>query len=355
LRAEAFATASGLADLFLEVSDGGPGIPANEQELIFQKFVRGSAAKRANTPGTGLGLATCRMLAKAMNGSVGLESSPGGGATFYLQVLVAPPPASVPVKIEESAAGGAQVLIVEDEAYNQTVLQGMALELNFRPSLAANSEEAFAAIARTAFDVIFLDWELPGLKGGEIARQVRAQSGGDRPLIIATTAHDSDAMRQRCQEAGMNGFLLKPFTKERVRRLIADLRDPPGESNVQGEGPARNQTESFSRKDQLNLEAFTLYTRARPQMKAGAIQDYVNAVEHELVVATEAGMKSERARLQIAAHRLRALGGVIGAAEFTRIAGQIEGMEGTGENGPGHALEALQREWVNVKKRVQQE
>lgn len=89
------ARADGAADVLIEVVDGGPGIPAEEQELIFKRFVRGSHAKQHRVPGTGIGLATCRAMARLMGGSVGIESPserarehgwPGPGATFFVSL-----------------------------------------------------------------------------------------------------------------------------------------------------------------------------------------------------------------------------------------------------------------------------
>jgi signal transduction histidine kinase len=73
-------------EVLIEVSDRGPGIPGEEQEVIFAKFVRGAAAKKSPAPGAGLGLAACRALATAMGGNVGVESVPGQGATFFLSL-----------------------------------------------------------------------------------------------------------------------------------------------------------------------------------------------------------------------------------------------------------------------------
>ncbi len=100
------------ADVLIEVIDGGPGVPAEEQELIFKRFVRGSRAKQAHVPGTGIGLATCRAMARLMGGSVGVESPverarehgwPGPGAMFFVRV---------PLRrraIAEPAAGSARL------------------------------------------------------------------------------------------------------------------------------------------------------------------------------------------------------------------------------------------------------
>ncbi len=86
---------AGAAEWLIEVTDGGPGVPPEEQELIFKRFTRGSRARETRVPGTGIGLATCRLLARLLGGSVGVESPaerarearwPGPGATFFLSV-----------------------------------------------------------------------------------------------------------------------------------------------------------------------------------------------------------------------------------------------------------------------------
>ena len=141
VRVEAVPADGGLVNLVIEVVDHGPGIPVAEQELIFKKFVRGSAARETRVSGTGLGLATCQVLAQLMNGSVGIESTPGKGAMFYLKLLVPKSERNQPLPeapAETRAVANGRVgsaLIVEDEAYNQAVLQGIALELGFKPDL----------------------------------------------------------------------------------------------------------------------------------------------------------------------------------------------------------------------------
>lgn len=104
----------GRANVLIEVADGGPGVPAEEQELIFKRFVRGSHAKQTRVPGTGIGLATCRAMARLMGGSVGVESPsdrarehgwPGPGSTFFVRVplrRIAPGPVSSAAAPRES-------------------------------------------------------------------------------------------------------------------------------------------------------------------------------------------------------------------------------------------------------------
>jgi signal transduction histidine kinase/ActR/RegA family two-component response regulator len=335
----------GLVDLFIEVADGGPGVPDAEQAIIFNKFVRGSNAKDKQVAGTGLGLATCRALAQLMNGEVGLNNEPGKGATFFLGLLVARSEAGldagragVPARAEDpapdggrpaadaEAAPGGTALIVDDEEYNRTVLEGIALELGYAPEAASTAEEALRLVRERSHDVVFLDWELPDGKGDEVARAIRAGQASSNPIVLATTAHDSVEMRRRCREAGMDGFLLKPYDEARVRAMIATIHasragvgraDDVGFDGANGSLPARPGRS-------LDLKAFAHYSKARPGEAAEAARRYVGAIEREAADLGRAVASRDAAGVGRTAHRLRALGGLVGAAELCAAAGRLE-------------------------------
>jgi signal transduction histidine kinase len=109
------AALDGFVDLLVEVSDGGPGIPEEEQEIIFKRFIRGSRAKSSGVPGTGIGLATCRGMARLLGGSVGVESPAerarqngwqGPGATFFVRIPLRRLPARAPLNAERGSGAG---------------------------------------------------------------------------------------------------------------------------------------------------------------------------------------------------------------------------------------------------------
>jgi CheY-like chemotaxis protein len=323
---EATAPGAGPADganVILSVTDHGPGIPVEEQELIFQKFVRGSAAKSTQVAGTGIGLAACRVLARGLGGSVGVDSAPGEGATFHLWVpLRRGAPATVIDDASFTVATGAAALIVEDEDYNRIVLKGTAEELGYRVEVATTAAEARRVLEAQRFDVVFLDWELPGLKGGTIAQALRAQSGGDEPVVLATTAHDSEEMRRRCREAGMDDFLLKPFNAEQVRRQIAAVR---ATRKAKAEGSVvAPLVDDTAAANELNLEAFQLYGQASGASATAPAQHYVDALEKEIAAMVTALAGSDRGRVKGAAHRVRALAALVNARALNEAAHAIE-------------------------------
>ena len=127
--------------------------------------------------------------------------------------------------------------------------------------------------------MVFLDWELPDGNGGEVAQVVQSRSGGQPPIILASTAHDSDEMREKCRKAGMDGFLLKPLSAERVRRMLATVTARRNGEPVSEEDDAEDELGDSG--NRLNLEAFQQYARARPSEAHEAAAVYCRAVDAE--------------------------------------------------------------------------
>jgi signal transduction histidine kinase/ligand-binding sensor domain-containing protein/DNA-binding response OmpR family regulator len=312
LNVEQHARSNGIDEIHIEVCDHGPGIPASEQELIFKKFVRGSAAQSERVAGTGLGLATCRILAGALQGHIGVESTVGEGATFYLCVplkrATLPPPESIEVGVASPPAG--TMLIVDDERYNQLVLRGAALELDYECEVVGTAEQALARITERAFDVVLLDWELPGTKGDEVARQIRARPDGGIPIIIATTAHDGEATRRACLESGMDEFLAKPYHAGEVRGCIARARQ---QRIAPTAAISRARPPTSSANHGLNLAAFELHARGSAAAPRESAEAFVVNLRALVARLEEAVARDDTADIDEAAHSLRGLGGLVGA------------------------------------------
>jgi len=297
--------------------------------------VRGSRAKEEQIPGTGLGLATCNVLARLMNGQVSVESAPGKGATFSLRLLLPrAPEGAVPVEKEVNGivpdGDRPLALVVDDEPYNRTVLEGLATELGFAADLTGNAREALEQVARRNYRVIFLDWELPGLKGGDVARQIRARPNGAEPIIFATTAHDSDEMQERCREAGMDGFLLKPFNVAAIRRGLDGIG---AWRRGRGLGTARFWSEKpVKRSTGLDLGAFAQYARARASQPEEARAEFIRTLAQQMAALEGALAKDDSTSLAGTAHRLRALAGLIQAEELNAASTKLEEIARTGSD-----------------------
>lgn len=203
------------------VRDRGPGIPPAELPVLFDKFSRLRAARENHIRGTGLGLAVCRVLAEKMGGRVGVDAAPGAGACFWavLPVAVAEPP----IEPEMTQAPVRRVLVVEDLAYNATALQAMLRRLGFEAEVAETGPGALARLMANTYDVVFLDLNLPGMNGDEVARRFRAAAPASRTLLIATTTSTSPADQAACRAAGMDAFIAKPLRPDKLARALNDL------------------------------------------------------------------------------------------------------------------------------------
>ena len=223
-------------DVTFAVSDDGPGIPAADHERIFQQFERGRSVRTARIAGTGMGLAVCRTLAEKMGGRVWVESEPPAGATFYLALpLAAAPIASVPASAPTADLRAVLkwALVVDDEEYNCIALAALLEQIGFRVRTESSSLDAVRVAGEQTFDVVFLDYEMPGLNGPALARRLRElhHARGDQPILIATTAYTTEEKRRECERAGMDAFLAKPITPERIGQALRQAlqeRSPAG-------------------------------------------------------------------------------------------------------------------------------
>lgn len=202
------------------VIDAGSGLSDEEKKSLFTKFTRLAGARREAIAGAGLGLASCRLLADRMGGSVGVESAPGSGARFYLRL---PLTAAIEPVVEapHQPLPSATVLVVEDEDYNAWAAAAVLAKLGLPHERARTGREALALMAAKRFDVVLLDRNLPDLDGLEVAKQIRErEADGPRAILLAVTAYCTAEDREKCLAAGMDAFVGKPLTPQKLRRVL---------------------------------------------------------------------------------------------------------------------------------------
>jgi PAS domain S-box-containing protein len=220
--------------LRLEVEDTGIGIPPSEQSTIFRAFAQGDASEEILnaghlSSGVGLGLTITRELVELMDGTIEVESKVGEGATFRVEMPLQADeggrrrPASRPR--ESSAAAhefdGLRVLVAEDEPSHRYLIQRYLERLGIEPDLVETGPEALKRIESTDYDVVLLDVGLPGMTGVEVTEQVRSRPRSRQPRIVAATAQAIEGDRERFLDAGMDGYLPKPFN---LSDLVGALR-----------------------------------------------------------------------------------------------------------------------------------
>ena len=204
-------------ELVVAVTDTGIGIAADKLDHVFRDFAQQDETITRRFGGSGLGLTISQRLARLMNGSIEVDSTPAHGSQFRLRL---------PIRFATAQTGkatrhailvrnyAASALLVDDNPINLQVAEKMLQRLGIRVTALLGGAEAIALLQQEQrFDIMLLDIQMPELDGISVCRHVRAQGIDVKRLpIIAITANVLAEERQRCLDAGMNGFIGKPFT-----------------------------------------------------------------------------------------------------------------------------------------------
>ncbi|MEP6936532.1 MAG: PAS domain S-box protein, partial [Chthoniobacterales bacterium] len=216
--------------LHFSVSDTGIGIPAEKKEIIFEAFAQADTSTTREYGGTGLGLAISARLAGLMGGRIWVQSEPGEGSTFHFtarfgraEAPVIKSAAAIPAPAEKGKT--LRVLVAEDTLVNQRLATILLEERGHSVHIAPNGISALAALEQQAFDLVLMDVQMPEMDGIEATQAIRAQemSSGQHLPIIALTAHALKGDRERCLQAGMDGYITKPIRPEELWQAIETL------------------------------------------------------------------------------------------------------------------------------------
>ena len=216
--------------LRFEVVDTGIGISPEALERLFKPFEQADNSITRTYGGTGLGLAITRKLAELMGGTVGVESSPGGGSAFWFTArlrksgLIETVVPSVAVDSAESILlrdyRSCRILLVEDEEVNRDIALELLADIGQSPDVATDGQAALDLARQNDYDLILMDMQMPVMDGLDATRQIRALPKGDKAAILAMTANAFSEDRADCLAAGMNDFMTKPVDPEAFFELI---------------------------------------------------------------------------------------------------------------------------------------
>ncbi len=220
-----------------DVQDTGIGMSEAEMAQLFQPFQQADTSTTRTYGGTGLGLTISKQLAELMGGGVGVESRPAQGSTFWFTARLGRGVGkTVPVQEALPPVGlrlikGATVLLVEDNLFNQQVVQEVLEEAGAAVTLANNGQEAIDWLLKAHFDCVLMDVQMPVMDGLEATRQIRANPALSSTRVIGLTANAGQEDQTRCFDAGMNDIVSKPFEPDRFLAVLAVwLAQQPGQS-----------------------------------------------------------------------------------------------------------------------------
>lgn len=235
----------------ISVVDSGIGITEQQLDRMFQRFTQADSSTTRRYGGTGLGLAISKTLVELMGGSIGVNSQPGVGSTFWFTLpLIAAESIGESVEVPlletavddlaEAPAGslapfsaaeqGGRLLLVEDNFVNQRVALYMLNKLGHRVDVARHGREAVAMLAKATYDLVLMDCQMPEMDGFEATRIIRDRNSSvldhDVP-VIAMTANAFPEDRARALAGGMNDFLAKPVDRAVLASMLAKWIRPP--------------------------------------------------------------------------------------------------------------------------------
>jgi signal transduction histidine kinase/DNA-binding response OmpR family regulator/HPt (histidine-containing phosphotransfer) domain-containing protein len=233
--------------LEVAVRDTGIGMAPEQLGKLFQPFSQADSSTTRRFGGTGLGLAISRELVELMGGTIRAQSRPGLGSTFTFTARMA---VAEEVQLPRLAAvedlQGLRILVVDDNAASREILQALFQGWSVPVDLVSSGQEALAALRGAAesgnlYDVVVLDWKMPGMDGVETARAIQSGAAGARlPVVLMVSAYAQEDARAEAEAAGVSAFLVKPLDAGKLMEAVGRLATPgrPTPASPGAAGPA---------------------------------------------------------------------------------------------------------------------
>ncbi len=217
------------------VSDTGIGLTEEQMGRLFRAFEQADTSTTRQHGGTGLGLAISKKLAQLMGGDVGVSSEVGKGSTFWFTSYLAKGD-GVARRGARPDLRGRRVLIIDDNAQAREVLSSMLTSMTFEVHEAPSGQEGIELVRQAAdrgepYEIVFIDWQMPGLDGIETGKLIRAIPNlSTPPHLVMVTAYGREEVLRQAEQTSFENVLIKPVTPsmlfDSVVQVLTDVRDP---------------------------------------------------------------------------------------------------------------------------------
>ena len=324
--------------LLFEVKDSGIGLSPEQIQKLFKPFTQASIATARQYGGTGLGLAICQKLVQMMRGHIWAESSLGEGSTFSFTLPVSVtnerPHVMTPYERRSmlrqaqppSIALATQlplnILVAEDNLINQEMVLAMFSKMGYAPIIVNDGLEAIDALKSSAFDIVFLDVQMPRLNGLETATYIvqewsKLSTSPLRPTLIAMTASAMQGDREMCLDAGMDDYISKPVSFDTLQRIIERWGNSSLEIEIQ------------SSKDEISTDFDSHALREIEKVSLDLPKRMINLFLNEecpslLNKLHQAVLDQDASQIEYVAHTLKGSSRMIGARSFAETLFKLE-------------------------------
>jgi len=243
VRAELLDRTEDAVRLRVAVRDTGIGLSKEQAERLFQPFVQADASITRKFGGTGLGLTISKRLVELMGGEIAVSSIPGQGSAFAFTASFGIGAASVEARARGQGLQNLRTmkcLVVDDQETSLTILRALLESWHFAVTTATSGDEGLRLVVEAGgredpFDLLLLDWKMPGMSGLELANRVREASHVDLaidhpPTIIMVTSFGREQLLKEADAATVNAILTKPVTPSDLLDTLIRLQNPEGGS-----------------------------------------------------------------------------------------------------------------------------
>lgn len=317
-------------DLVMEFIDTGIGIDEDKLEMVFEDFAQAEMSTARSYGGTGLGLSIVRKLVNLHNGTIDIKSIKNKGTTITCILPYLVGDESLIEQGTETLHGlppglsRLKVLIVDDEEYNRMLFKAILDRWGVQSEEASDGEDALEKLRKNRYDLLFMDLRMPGIDGLQTTRLIRDElkiGEEEMPVICVTAASVNDDL-PKYSEAGMNGFLPKPFTG---KMLLASILSVMGTRMPETAGLTdKGLEEGNVHPGKLDLKDLYHISGGDEQFVRQMLLAFIDSTEKGLRDIREALLNGNRLMASDLAHKLIPPCRHIGAADLCEILREIE-------------------------------
>ena len=292
---------SGNAYIVIDVTDTGIGIEPDKIDSVFDKFTQADNSTTRIYGGTGLGLSISKRLSEMMGGTLAVRSVYGEGSTFTISLPLPLDKSAKPVVRNTAPLSGKRALIVDDVDVNRRLISEQLTGWGMRTQAVADGVEALSILKSTtgtdaAFDLIIMDYLMPGVNGRELAGMIHGQPAIDLPILMLSSCDESQNIDAN-SDAGIDKFLVKPVREQALFDAVLDMiyvaKQSPSAPESAPDVKPREDTCNFAHRGYTKPPKIIMTAKELFDMRA-------SSGKIELLVAEDFALNQDVVRLMLA-------------------------------------------------------